>query len=572
MVNKTYCSILIFICITIICLFIINRYPIKLYRISFRQTRNETIKILHAYDDTEGWISSSLYNELNSYITVRNNNTRYIQKTFIINNGKVTNIPLNYDYINYIKDDHDKTYPYSSWKCSRTSRNDLKEDDEYCILTNIYYQSSTDQYYFFRNPSTTNIEKRRDTFMVSYGVLNLNVIDNIAIIKNLNLAAILKRPLLVTHPPDQNYAHGFLESCGPRFWVLAECQSHPSYIDPTKIQIYYTSKILDGFSSNWNNYVQQSDGTYLPRRRWEQMIQSMFSIYPLLTYRSFNKTTVMFQYVLFTSFKGRTSVWGHHYADRSVNSYPFPTINYRRAYLAYSEWILNNFNLTSKFQLTSIQEELQHKKISEHIPICDETCSIQQQQNHSSNEFTGEWIVVLNRAGAGRREMINADELVTALLKAFPDHSNPYLRVWPKQFNFDDNLYETARMARSIRLLFGVHGAGLSNAVFMRPGAILYEVNPYGCRHLSFNFHRWADVFNLQHALWIPSQGNNGRTNNYCERESSTTLNVKEIINEMKSLLKDEVEYRSGYIKRALKIMTDMSIVDHPPSGFENIF
>ncbi|CAF5003124.1 unnamed protein product, partial [Rotaria sp. Silwood1] len=233
MVNKTYCSILIFICITIICLFIINRYPIKLYRISFRQTRNETIKILHAYDDTEGWISSSLYNELNSYITVRNNNTRYIQKTFIINNGKVTNIPLNYDYINYIKDDHDKTYPYSSWKCSRTSRNDLKEDDEYCILTNIYYQSSTDQYYFFRNPSTTNIEKRRDTFMVSYGVLNLNVIDNIAIIKNLNLAAILKRPLLVTHPPDQNYAHGFLESCGPRFWVLAECQSHPSYIDPT---------------------------------------------------------------------------------------------------------------------------------------------------------------------------------------------------------------------------------------------------------------------------------------------------------------------------------------------------
>ncbi|CAF5143974.1 unnamed protein product, partial [Rotaria sp. Silwood1] len=163
---------------------------------------------------------------------------------------------------------------------------------------------------------------------------------------------------------------------------------------------------------------------------------------------------------------------------------------------------------------------------------------------------TGEWIVVLNRAGAGRREMINADELVTALLKAFPDHSNPYLRVWPKQFNFDDNLYETARMARSIRLLFGVHGAGLSNAVFMRPGAILYEVNPYGCRHLSFNFHRWADVFNLQHALWIPSQGNNGRTNNYCERESSTTLNVKEIINEMKSLLKDEVEYRSATTRR----------------------
>ncbi|CAF4752376.1 unnamed protein product [Rotaria sp. Silwood2] len=66
-----------------------------------------------------------------------------------------------------------------------------------------------------------------------------------------------------------------------------------------------------------------------------------------------------------------------------MKSYPFPTINYRRAYLAYSEWILNNFKLKSKFQLTSIQQELQHKKISEQVPICDQTCTIQQQINHS---------------------------------------------------------------------------------------------------------------------------------------------------------------------------------------------
>jgi hypothetical protein len=101
----------------------------------------------------------------------------------------------------------------------------------------------------------------------------------------------------------------------------------------------------------------------------------------------------------------------------------------------------------------------------------------------------------------------------------------------------------------------------------MRPGAILYEINPNGCRHLSFNFHRWADVFNLQHALWIPSQGNN-----VCQRESATTVNVNEIIDEIKNLLKNEVEYRNGYMTRALKIMNDMSIVDHPPLGFEKIF
>ncbi|CAF1484793.1 unnamed protein product, partial [Rotaria sordida] len=139
------------------------------------------------------------------------------------------------------------------------------------------------------------------------------------------------------------------------------------------------------------------------------------------------------------------------------------------------------------------------------------------------------------------------------------------------QFNFNDNLYETARMARSIRLLIGVHGAGLSNTIFMRPGAILYEINPYGCRHLSFNFRRWAEVFNLQHALWIPSKGNDGRTDNVCDRESSSILNVNDIVNEVKGLIKDEAEYRNGYLRRALQIMNDTSIVDHPPSGFENI-
>jgi len=49
-------------------------------------------------------------------------------------------------------------------------------------------------------------------------------------------------------------------------------------------------------------------------------------------------------------------------------------------------------------------------------------------------------------------------------------------------------------------------------------------------------------------------------------------VNINEIIDEVKNLLKNEIEYRNGYIKRALMIMNDMSIVDHPPSGFEKIF
>jgi hypothetical protein len=392
-------------------------------------------------------------------------------------------------------------------------------------------------------------------------------------IKKFRISSTLTRPILVSSVPDENYAHGFLDTCGPRFWVSAECQYHASYINPSKIQIYLTSKEFKNLPSNWKFYKRQSDGTYEPTRRWEQIIQSMSSIYPLLTYKSFNRTNVMFKHMIFTGRKwSRSASWGYTYLNRKYQSYPMTTQHYRRAYLAYSEWILNNFHLLSKFELTKVQKELQLAQTSESISICNDTCTIQHTVENSTEGYTGEWIVVLNRDDGGKREIANADELVQGLLEAFPDHSNPHLRVWPTQFNFGDNLYESARFARSIRLLIGVHGAGLANTLFMRPGAILYEINPYGCRDLSFNFRRWAEIFNLQHALWQPSTGGEkGRQNNACNRESHTTVNIKEIIDEVKNMLKNEIEYRDGYIKRALNVMTDLSIVDYPPKGYESI-
>ncbi|CAF0742762.1 unnamed protein product [Adineta ricciae] len=69
----------------------------------------------------------------------------------------------------------------------------------------------------------------------------------------------------------------------------------------------------------------------------------------------------------------------------------------------------------------------------------------------------------------------------------------------------------------------------------MRPGAVLFEIDPYGCCDLSFIFRRWAEVFNLQYALRIPSTGNNNRQDEVCLRESQIEVNVKEIIDELKN-------------------------------------
>jgi len=160
---------------------------------------------------------------------------------------------------------------------------------------------------------------------------------------------------------------------------------------------------LKGYPANWNFYKRRSDGTYEVTREWEKMIQSILSIYPLLTYTSFNDTSVMFKYMIFTGRKmSRSASWSYSYLSRKYRSYPMPTQHYRRAY---SEWILNNFHLPSKFELTSSEKELQLKQMSESIPICDHTFLIERSRKYSTDEYSDEWIVVLNRSGYIKRAL-----------------------------------------------------------------------------------------------------------------------------------------------------------------------
>ncbi|CAF0869793.1 unnamed protein product [Adineta ricciae] len=536
----------------------------KLFRVrSYRSVRDHSFIIT---TKNQGWISSLLYTHSRAYIQLQQNTIGKIGKRIDVERSDATTLPLDYDYIQNIEDDRPLSYPYSGWECSNTSVADVQSAREYCILTNIYYDSNLDRYYFYEN-RTIN---QRISFNTPFGGVNISIISNVTFLRT-PMSVILKRPVLVSIPPYLDYTSGFLETCGPRFWSLAECQYHASYVNPKTIQLYYTSEMFKVHPFYWNHYQQQSDGTYRPLRLWEQLMNSMFSIYPLLICTSFNNRTVMFKHMIFPGRQSpRSAVWGHHYLERKFHSYPLPTLHYRRAYLAYSEWILYHFNLLSKFQLTSSQQELQKKRQIEQIPMCLASCS-RKRQTTPSDDYTGEWIVVLNRRGHNNSEIYNANELVQALLTAFPDHSNTQLRVWPEVFYVDDNFYQTIRMFRSIRVLIGVHGVDLSNSIFMRPGAVLFEIDPYGCRDLSFIFRRWAEVFNLQYALWIPSTGNNNRQDEVCLHESQIEVNAKEIIDELKNSLRNEIDYRNGYFKRALDILNDLSIVDRPPSGYEDI-
>ena len=285
-------AILIAVGIYVITYVSTNRLPV----LPFPQINSRSVT--RDGDCTDGWISASLYNELQSYITSRDRILQDLPKPITIKDGIIKTMKLNYDYIQFIKQSTTFDYPYSKWECTKTSNTDVEKSGEYCILTNIYYNSVLDEYYFYQDPSQVN-KPKRSIFMAPNYAANLSIIEDAAFFKEkFKIAAVLTRPMLVGSPFDDNYAHGFLEGCGPRFWVTAECQYHASYINLTTLQVYITSEQLKTHPANWRFYERRSDGTYEATRKWEHMIQTMTSIYPLLTYQSFNDTNVMFKYLI----------------------------------------------------------------------------------------------------------------------------------------------------------------------------------------------------------------------------------------------------------------------------------
>ncbi|CAF3514071.1 unnamed protein product [Rotaria sp. Silwood1] len=83
----------------------------------------------------------------------------------------------------------------------------------------------------------------RDRFISSHGTVQVYILDDITMIRQHGVSAILTQPIHVGGGPDSNYVHGFLERYGPLFWTLSEIQSHRTYINPSKIQLYYSSKM-----------------------------------------------------------------------------------------------------------------------------------------------------------------------------------------------------------------------------------------------------------------------------------------------------------------------------------------
>jgi hypothetical protein len=80
-------------------------------------------------------------------------------------------------------------------------------------------------------------------------------------------------------------------------------------------------------------------------------------------------------------------------------------------------------------------------------------------------EPMGCWI---SRKESGVRKVANLDALLDMMREIFP-------RVESLLFTADQTIDQTVDMLRECRVLFGVHGAGHTNAIFARPGVGVVE-------------------------------------------------------------------------------------------------
>ncbi|KAJ4808134.1 EGF domain-specific O-linked N-acetylglucosamine transferase [Rhynchospora pubera] len=84
------------------------------------------------------------------------------------------------------------------------------------------------------------------------------------------------------------------------------------------------------------------------------------------------------------------------------------------------------------------------------------------------------------------RKFLNQEEVVDIITK----NGFEVLQVEPKK---SDNLTELSKLVDSCDVLMGIHGAGLTNIVFLRTNAVMIQVIPFGGSHMNNAAHGYYD-------------------------------------------------------------------------------
>jgi hypothetical protein len=111
-------------------------------------------------------------------------------------------------------------------------------------------------------------------------------------------------------------------------------------------------------------------------------------------------------------------------------------------------------------------------------------------------------ILVVNRKGI-RRAFGGADTLVELLTERFGSTA-----VYSGRVVYFEDFKSVAELATALSgavLLISPHGAGLTNMLYMAPGAVVLELLPYRCQRVAVFYRTLADRLLLGYSMWQPA-------------------------------------------------------------------
>ena len=327
----------------------------------------------------------------------------------------------------------------------------------------------------------------------------------------------IPHPAILGQPPHPSYCHGFLEELHCLFWEALVMQNRSYALDTSRLIFWISrSTLFDEFPHNWDNLVKHEDGHMHYKFAWREDAHQAFSDYPLGFSGSMNNgsTLVHFKRLLVPSHCMARSVFvnrhGFNHPSRSFQFEPFPERVMGRYMLLFGDHMLRRFSIKSKFNLTGCEHD-------------------------------SELVVVSPRMGEPRRQILNSKDFVDVLrLKV-------QLPVIEYEFA---SLRDTMKIMRSTRLLITPHGAGMSNLLFMPPGASVLETDSFLCGYMADYFGQLAKVLDLNHQVWVELKPMNPRDS--CEFNSHITLDIDQVSHITQELLERDAIFRGAHLEHAL--------------------
>ena len=333
------------------------------------------------------------------------------------------------------------------------------------------------------------------------------------------------QPTILAQPPHPNYCHGFLEDLYCLFFESLVMQNRSFSLDTSHL-VFWISRttLFREFPSNWDNFVKQEDGRFHYKFSWREQVHRAFSDCPLEFFgRQTSVTTLVhFKQLLVPSHCPARTVFvnrhGFNHPSRTFQYEPYPERAQGRYMLLFGDYLLRRFGVRSRFDVGGYR-------------------------------FEQENITITPRRGAGKREILNAGDLIEPL------QSVTALTVIEYEFT---EMQETMQILRSTRLLITPHGAGMSNLVFMRPGASVLETDGFMCGIQGDYYGQLARILSLNHRVWVQLKRTDSSES--CNFQGHITLDIDQVVTAARDMLAQESFLREGHMNDAMqKVLAHVS-------------